>query len=251
MNKKRFAIIIAVILFISFKSEIMLVFRNTDGEFDFSIFWSAFSGMATLVLGLIALWQTSLFRKNDSISNYKTKLTMKNDKRPEKYSYYTSNNEIYEIKRQITNLFIIRKKNSLWKSLTLNMRFTTRDGIIPDKYSIKSIQMTTEKHSYDILSDDLIYQPEAAIINERSEDDFFCCIEIIDEGLEKYITEELIVVLVIMFYCENIDFYIETKYYYSFDVKLINHSRHDRMAMYTDKILLERGAKYIRQKEND
>lgn len=51
--------------------------RNTNGEFDYSIFWSALSGVATAFIGGVAIWQT---KKSNDINERVTEMERKDRK---------------------------------------------------------------------------------------------------------------------------------------------------------------------------
>lgn len=254
MNKKRFFIILSVIILCcvlpyllpTIQYNLSLLFRNSSGQFDLSIFWTGISGIATSVISLIAIWQTNLFKKRDSVLNYKTQLQKISGTHMEDKTSFTNNTDYFRKNGHFANMFVIRKKGSEPKSLTLDFRFETISRIMPTMFVVESIIATTDSLKYDVLDKTKIFQTKPAIITDYKENSFVCYVEIIDECVENLINGEFIIVLEILFYTDVFDCRIETKYLYSCNIKLIG--KNEKGAMFKDVFLVEQGSRSVRKK---
>lgn|GEM_PF-6422237 len=49
-------------------------FHNTNGQFDLSIWWTAFAGVGTLILAVVAVWQNlSLHKRNEEVEKLRNR----------------------------------------------------------------------------------------------------------------------------------------------------------------------------------
>jgi|GEM_PF-2911155 len=258
MNKKRFVIIISLILFGCVSPYLvpwiinvfLFLFKNTSGQFDLSIFWSALSGVATFFLGIVALWQTSIFRKNDLVLSHKVILYKIPEVHKEKYNKIEKS-YVYRFGSIPKNIFIVFANEDSKAALSLNVRFVTANGIIPKQFRIKNIIIRTLKENKLVLSDDLKYQKDPADIIDLNEKGFNCNIDITDEKIREINYEDLYISFQISFYSDLNNGFIETNYMYGCNIDFILKEDDDLnlrgLANFKDLYIHENGARFIKK----
>lgn len=256
MNKKRFAVIIILILFCCFSPYLfplminvfLALFRNTAGKFDLSIFWSAFSGGATFFLGIVALWQTSIFRKSDLIASNKILLYKIPEIHKEKYNRIKYSFSFDAGFIPDNNFLIFDSKDSK-VSLSLNVNFVSSNGIIPNRYKVNEIMVSRVDEYKNILSNKLNYQNKSAIIVDLNENGFRCSIEIADERIRELHNEELYISFEILLFKKVNNGFIETRYAYGFNLSFNPNENGEIIgsANFKDLFLVENGARFVKK----
>lgn len=216
------------------------LFINTEGQFDFSIFWTAILGVATLTISGVSLWQTNLFRKKDTILNNKVLLLKKSGV----YKGYSSTykKELIHKNYKPSNVFIL--KNAMFMKnctedrsyLHLKFNFITANELRPEMFLVKNIQIKETIWGDDVLLNDIVYINNPAIINELTENGFNCEVEVFDNNLEKIIKEEFIIFVEFTFIIKVDSYSVETDYFYIGKIDLKHFDENEVENHYTSAV---------------
>ncbi|AFA49865.1 hypothetical protein [Acetobacterium woodii] len=256
MNKKRFSIILSVIIFLYFSPYLIpkilynlsLFFRNSNGQFDLSIFWTAILGIATFTISIVSFWQTNLFKKRDYILNYKVQLLNIAEEHEEKDNWI---NTSYIFRPRVVNYFVFKKDNSS-KCLTLKIKFNTINQNMPNRFFVKSIRLNPDNIHENVLTNDWIFKSDYATITDYGINEFKCRLEIIDENIEELVGSKFSLMLEILFFNDICDGTIETEYLYCTHIEFLNYNDEircfDITAKYNDIFLIEKWSRFVRQK---
>ncbi|MEO1815858.1 MAG: hypothetical protein ABGU93_09760 [Acetobacterium sp.] len=220
-----FAILVGLIVFCE-RPEIVaslfdLLFCK-DGVFDNGVFWTALSGIATFMVGVVAIWQTKVLRKKDLLVQNSLILVKKDNEKIDYTSIYQPAKTLgeFHFHGPDKNTYCIYRKNTIDTRLILNLTFNTYNNNFPDLFKIKHLEIKEGYNGVNILSDDLIFQKESVITEIQDYDKFSCRIIIVDENLKKLYNKELIISAKIVF-CKNVEsFYVISEFTYIFKFKI-------------------------------
>lgn len=224
-----------------------LLFCN-GGQFDNTVFWTAFSGMATFMVGFVAISQTKALMKKDLLVQNSLILVKKDNEKIDNISRYQPVKTLdkFHFPGSGKNTFYIFKKNTDDTRLILNLIFNTYNNNFPDLFKIKHLEIKEGYNGDNILSNDLIFQKESVITEIQDYDKFTCGIFIADDNLKKLYNKDLIIIAKIVF-CKNVgSFHVISEFTYIFKFKINRIRDYEWVSKISDLVLTKTNERILK-----
>ncbi|WP_395546730.1 MULTISPECIES: hypothetical protein [unclassified Lacrimispora] len=183
-----FCILISIISFVIgfYRGEkiylwIITPFNNAQGEFDYSILWTAIGGIGTIFLSGVTIWQTQRTNQREIIDKNTVRIIANSDlyssgsfdktKRPLIYKPSNAANEI-----------LVYKQDTIINMLTMYFEYKVFNDCIPDEFFIENPRLLYNNGAGNLLSANVNISGKAVIANKMNP--FLICFRIVDDNID-------------------------------------------------------------------